>query len=635
MAEVNVIQELKQAINDSLVIKAAKENKSPIKGRALTSSEIDQLKANGNVCCDWSKVTVADNFTADNIFRCYFGGNVYIGKIPGDVEKDGKTVWIGIVSSNIIDSEILDDVTIIECRGITNYRIHSGAILSNVGELAMSGKSSFGIGAELPIAIETGGREVYTYPEINVPVAEKIASSRGDKNLISSYESLVDQYKKDASSDKGTVCSKAVIKNCPKIIDTFIGEGALLDNATLIKKTTIYSLTDEQTEISDGAYVVEAIVQWGAEVTSMAIVANSVLTEHSHVERHGKVTDSLIGPNTGVAEGEVTACLVGPFVGFHHQSLLIAAFWPEGKGNVGYGANVGSNHTSKAPDQELWAGEGLFYGLGVNIKFPSDYSNAPYSIIATGVSALPQKLEFPFSLMNTPSAILPGISPAFNELMPGWVLSDNIFTIKRNEGKYMKRNKAKRSDIVFEVFRPDIVDLMIDSRKRLDVSEIKDIYTSRDIKGMGKSYMSERSRQNGVKAYTFYIQYYALSGLLRKLKSLVEENKTDKFASVLTETSSSERFEHERKILSAELPGKTLAEYLDLLSEMEQTIAECVQVSKEKDDKRGVKVIPDYAEAHSPAAEDGFVKETWTKTKATQKEITDIKSVIKKTLANA
>ena len=49
--------------------------------------------------------------------------------------------------------------------------------------------------------------------------------------------------------------------------------------------------------------------------------------------------------------------LVGPFVAFHHQALLIAAYWPEGKGNIAYGANVGSNHTGKAPDQEIRPGE--------------------------------------------------------------------------------------------------------------------------------------------------------------------------------------------------------------------------------------------------------------------------------------
>ena len=425
MTKNNVIAQVEKAIAESPVIKAAKDNAAPLKGRKLTDQEVDALKKNGNFSCDWGTITVSEDFIPDNIFTTYLHGNIYLGKLSG---YQGDK-WYGIASSAIFNSDILDDVTIVNVRNLSNYRVKSGAELNNVGTLEMSGTSSFGIGVELPIAIETGGREVLTYPEITVDVSAAIATSRSDKDLISQYESLVEKYKKEASSDKGTVEANAVVKNAQKIVNAYIGEGALIDNPTLLKDSTVYSLTDETTEISDGAYVNKSIVQWGAEVTSMAIVDKSVLTEHSHVERHGKLTESLIGPNTGIAEGEVTASLVGPFVGFHHQSLLIAAYWPEGKGNIGYGANVGSNHTSKAPDQELWAGEGLFYGLSVNIKFPSDYSRAPYSIIATGVSALPQKMEFPFSLMNTPGAVLDGISPAYNELMPGWVLSDNIYVI--------------------------------------------------------------------------------------------------------------------------------------------------------------------------------------------------------------
>ena len=91
----------------------------------------------------------------------------------------------------------------------------------------------------------------------------------------------------------------------------------------------------------------------GAEVAGHAIVRQSVLLEHSGVEDHGIINETILGPNTSVAKGEVTASLVGPFVGFHHQSLLISAYWPEGKGNVAYGAKVGSNHTGRAPDQEV------------------------------------------------------------------------------------------------------------------------------------------------------------------------------------------------------------------------------------------------------------------------------------------
>ena len=44
----------------------------------------------------------------------------------------------------------------------------------------------------------------------------------------------------------------------------------------------------------------------------------------SGVKHHGKLLNSFLGPLSIVAEGEVSDSLVGPFVGFHHQALLIA-----------------------------------------------------------------------------------------------------------------------------------------------------------------------------------------------------------------------------------------------------------------------------------------------------------------------
>src|SRR3712207_7220929 len=56
-------------------------------------------------------------------------------------------------------------------------------------------------------------------------------------------------------------------------------------------------------------------------------------------------------------------------------------------------AKAGSNHTSRAPDQEFRPGEGLFLGLGVNIKFPSDFRGSPYSVIACGVDRKSTRLN--------------------------------------------------------------------------------------------------------------------------------------------------------------------------------------------------------------------------------------------------
>ena len=57
------------------------------------------------------------------------------------------------------------------------------------------------------------------------------------------------------------------------------------------------------------------------------------------------------------------------------------------------------------------------------------------------------------------------------------------------------------------------------------------------------------------------------------------------------------------------------------LSKAQHRIAQDTQKSKEKDNRRGERIIDDFTEAHTPAAENAFVKETWKVTRKIQKEI--------------
>lgn len=456
------------------------------------------------------------------------------------------------------------------------------------------------------------GREILSYAELTIPVAEAVAKNRSDRDFQNEYREFIKRYLSRCTAPAGYIGKNAVVRNTATIEDTYIGDGVIIIGATLISNSTLLATPEEKTEISHGAYVKDSCVQWGSEVTSMGIVEKSVLCEHSHVERHGKVTMSIIGPNTGIAEGEVTSCLLGPFVGFHHQSMLIAGIWPEGKGNVAYGANIGSNHTSKSPDQEIWCGEGLFFGLGTNIKFPSDFRNAPYSIIATGVDTLPQKLEFPFSLINKPAAQEPGIPPSYNELFPGWVLSQNIYSVRRNEGKYKKRNKARRSDFVFAVFRPDIIDMMINARDRLkSVGSMKKVYANGDIPGIGKNFLTEQSRKMGIEAYELFIEYYALTGMMNRVTAIQSEKGPGALDGIYVDRTDDAGWEHARKVIAGEgYHDRSLKDNLSRLIEILNIISATTFKSKERDDERGMKIIPDYAAVNTPAPEDSFIKET-------------------------
>jgi len=593
--------------------------------RALTREEIAALESRGNVSSDWSRVLAADGFTPAHIVGSAFVGDCVVGAMGGEEISVGKSVSLpsGVYHSTIVGSEIGNGCLVSGVGVLSNYILKERSVVFNAGAVTASSACAFGNGLEIVIGIETGGREVLSYAEMTIPVAATVATRRGDREFLEAYREFVRAYCDACSAPFGVIERGGLVRNTATVEDTYVGEGSVIDGATVVQNCTLLGSPDERTAVSHGAFVRNSCLQYGCDVTSMAIVDNSVLTEHSHVERHGKVTQSIIGPNTGIAEGEVTASLIGPFVGFHHQAMLIAALWPGGKGNVAYGANVGSNHTSKAPDQEIWCGEGFFFGLGVNVKFPSDFTEAPYSLIATAVDTLPQKMTFPFSLINKPDRVHEGIPSAYNEIFPGWVLSDNLYAVLRNEGKYKKRNKARRTAFVFDVLRRDIIEMMIAARNRLeDVAVAKELYTEDDIPGLGKNFMLEASRAKGIETYDLFIEYYALQGLAARAALLSAGGAPRGVTSIYDDVSDDPDWEHRRSLLRSEGHHKrSVAENLQRLIDIYGRIARETQRSKERDDIRGRRIIADYGEANTQAPDDGFVKETWERTKRVTAEL--------------
>ena len=583
---------------------------------ALTPEQQDALIANNCSAEDWRRMRVSPNFIPERVHRVHFFGDCEIGAFTGQAQVgEGVVIPTGIYDCQLMDCIVEDDACILRVGTLAHTYVGVGVVIANCNLVSCSGTTAFGNNMEMPISIEVGGREVHSFAELTIPIAESVAKNRHDSMLLSSYRAFCDQFAAAATCNFSIIEAGAHVTNCSKLVDVYVGPGARIDNTTLVQRATVLADADEPTHVGDGAWVRDSIVQHGVHVASMAIVDKSVLCEYSCVERQGKVLQSIIGPNTSIAEGEVTASLVGPFVGFHHQSLLIAAMWPEGKGNIGSGANVGSNHTSKAPDQEIWPGEGAFFGLGVNIKYPTDLTAAPYCIFATAVNALPQRIEFPFSLINSPTRTHEGVSPAYNEILPAWVLSDDIYLVMRNQSKYSSRNKARRSVIETEVFRPSIIDLMRDARVRLQqVPEVKHLYTDLDIAGLGKNFLMEQTRRAAVEAYTFYIRYYALRGFYQQAEKTLAGEPSCDIREVLARQADNFRWQHERDVLSQEFPGLDAPELFYQLSQHQEKVARDVQASKERDDNRGMRIISDYRDAHAPASQDKFVQLVWKQT---------------------
>ena len=554
--------------------------------RPISKTEISRLESQGNRCLDWSNVFVEPVFTTHFIHNNYFSGRVFLGNYSGKKVQlyDNYYHPNGIYNSNINDVFIDSNCLVKDNKQINRYYISQDVIVVGNDIIFAEKNTNFGNGIIISVGSEVGGRDIPLYAEQDINYIGELITGPKEENIYKKYFALVNDYANSVTSSFGIISAGAKVLNNRKILNSYIGYDALVENTTKVSNSTILSEAEEITHLSDGVILENTICQWGVKVESMALVQNSLLCEYSGVERHGKVQSSIIGPNTVVGEGEVTASLLGPFIGFHHQSMLIGSLWIEGRGNVGYGANVGSNHTSKLPDQELFAGEGVFYGLGCNIKFPADYRKAAYSIIATGVTTLPQKIEFPFSLISHPFAVHPDLPPAYNEIIPGWVLSDNSYAVFRNEAKYLSRNKAKRLLNDFRILRPEIIKMIINAYEILTTVNKKKVYTHYEIPQLGKNFMTEANRAKGVEAYRIFLEFYTLSELQKGHESIL-----------LTEL-----------IGLLEIDTTKIDPKCEYKKVFQQMITMIIN-SKMKDHIRGAKIIEDYEEWHPDIEDDELI----------------------------
>ncbi|EJK45892.1 hypothetical protein THAOC_35470, partial [Thalassiosira oceanica] len=337
------------------------------------------------------------------------------------------------------------------------------------------------------------------------------------------------------------LCPGSAILHTPRVEHVYLGPGARIDSAASVASC----LLGPGSRVEGGSTVSHALLQWEASISSGSDAHHVFLMERSAVGPHSFTANAIYGPDSHVSGGEVHCTVFGPNANSHHQSLLIGILWPLGRGNVGYGSNVGSNHTGRIPDQETSVGEGTvrpFWGLGSVIKFPVDLTHSPYTIIAAGVQLPPQRIRFPFSLITDG----PG---GMNQITPGWLLQYSPYTVARSEVKFANRRSAKRHDFYtgWRILRPGVVDMLVDARDRL-VAAAKDdgrqsagdesgtrksdkkrvFKTDRAVDGLGSNQLVEKGRTIGIRAYTDAVQRYALRGMLERIAAATA---TDKGAS--------------------------------------------------------------------------------------------------------
>lgn len=444
------------------------------------------LTASGCSAEDWNRVFLSEGTDARLISGTRFMGEVRVHLPDGSISD-----------ARLMDTVIHGPVRISSVGLLRGYAVLCGSVLERCGELSMTGPPGV-LSSAMDLGEETGLRRVPILPTMDHEEAFRMASGQGRERAMELLGSL------SSLRPGGFIGPGAAVSNAPLVRNSIIAGEAALD----CPGPVLESILLPGAMVCNQAQVHRSALQWGARVDTMALVTDSIVGENSVVERHGLLARSFLGADSVLGEGEMTASLAGPLTAMHHQSLLIAALWPGGRGNVGYGANAGSNHTSRLPDQELVMGEGCFIGLGVSVKFPGNYFESPYSVIATGLTVLPQKVSFPFSLLSRPAYRPQGVPEGHNQLSPGWALYGNLYSLARNAWKFSKRATATHSRVGTGLFTPAVMGPTRDALARLTGNPCD------GMPGMGKNFMTEEDRLRGIQAYRTFLEAGELYGLL-------------------------------------------------------------------------------------------------------------------------
>jgi len=459
--------------------------------RSLSSSEISALEDAGNFSPDWDNILVTASFTATHIRNSCFEGHCFLGSFSSRLDAaEFPPLATGIYNSTLHDAAVADDCLISSVTLLAGYHVERNSLLLDCGRVTYTVDPNCWLSYDLIPGNEMGGREIPILPGITVEDALHACCGEKREAAVQKMLRLREQYLSWIKESSGLIGKGSRISGVPLIQDCLIGSGSVLENCCEVSGSFLADTIENPASITGGAIVRQSVVASGSRVDTQAVVVRSCLETGCHVERHARVTCSYCGTGCGIGEGEVSSSLLGPLVAMHHQSLLIAAIWPDGRGNVGYGANIGSNHTCRAPDQEIFIGEGCFFGLSCSVKYPADLSRAPHSVIATAVTLPPGRVEYPLSLILEEEGRL--------TIKPGWLWGGSCYTLLRNQYKYSSKEGIARPLISCETtwLVSEALTYLQNQGKR-----------AAEIRGLGPCILKEKDREMGIRSYKELLRY--------------------------------------------------------------------------------------------------------------------------------
>ncbi len=436
--------------------------------RHLTAAEIELLKSNGNVSSDetWQNVFVpaeAGAFDAGLVRNCEFRGFVVFGHLVAATLKFHDLVLdTGIYNSYIEDVIFEDDVAVRNAAYLCNYKIGERTILFNVQEMSCTKHSKFGNGilkegedektrVWVGVGNENDQRAVLPFEEMITADAYIWSRYREDRVLQKRFVELTEYGQSKELNTFGIVEHDAVIKNTTLLKDAKIGAHSYIKGAFKLKNITVLSSEDEPSQIGEGVELVNGILGYGSKVFYQAVAVRFVIGRNCQLKYGARLLNSVLGDNSTVSCCEILNNLIFPFHEQHHNSSFLIASTVCGQSNIASGATIGSNHNSRSPDGEMFAGRGFWPGLCSDFKHNSRF--ACFTLVSKGSYQHELNIKYPFSLVaSNGDQKCVTIIPAY------WFLY-NMYAIARNNSKFQKRDKrvVKVQHIETDPLAPDSI----------------------------------------------------------------------------------------------------------------------------------------------------------------------------------
>lgn len=470
MAKLEVISNLQDSC-----VSAIFDNIDFSKKRNPTEQEILILQENNNFSSDpkWKNLFVDETFDVNMIKSSEFIGKVVLGKISNTCLKYHDLMLpIGIFNSTLHDCVIGNDVCVKNVTYLKNYFISDRVILFNIQEMSCTLHSKFGNGILkegeheenriwIGVGNENDGRAVLPFENMLTSDAFLWSKYRGDKHLMQRFIELTENSNSKKLDTFGFVGEDCVIKNSSLIKDAKFGQNVYVKGAFKLKNITVCSSYDEPSQIGEGVEMVNGILGYGSRVFYQAVAVRFVIGRNCQLKYGARLLNTILGDNSTVSCCELLNNLIFPFHEQHHNSSFLIATTILGQSNIAAGATIGSNHNSRSPDGEIYAGRGFWPGLCSDFKHNSKF--ASFTLIAKGSYQYELNILYPFSLISKDSET-DGIN-----IIPGYWFLYNMFAMARNKSKFIARDKraVKQQHIETDPFAPDTIQEVLFSLDRI------------------------------------------------------------------------------------------------------------------------------------------------------------------------